>query len=769
MADPTEEQLKEAARKALAAGDTAAAKRLVDAARKAGATQPAAGPFSLGGGPQVSAGPFSVQSAPAIPKWQQAPEVPKWQKAPLVEVSGKSSPAEILAKSKALYDSGDVEGAKRLARIAKDRKDSASSENAPGAEPAMQTFEIQGPDGKLYEVQAPDQEAAIAGFESFSGLPSAGGKSTGTNPDAASGKTVLNIGGRRVNVSDKFLSMSPEEQSKTVDEIARSMGMLSPTGSTVPHLPDTPTPATRAQWAELTGAGHSGTPPDEGVPAPGLMPFKMSAETASIIPVPPSTAAGVRNPETGIMGGIGRYTPGRLTMDKALASLSETWKNPPPPISQSRSAIVGGAQGATFGFADEIVGGLLALHPRIDYGTARDYLRAEVDDAREYFPKTTLAGEIGGSIAVPGKAAASFVNKGKDTVGRMVRGAMAGGTSGALAGFGGGEGGAEERAWNALESGTLGALGGGALVGLGQGFNKLLGMASKRPELAEVAPTLQGLRDDAAKLYSEARASGALMPAEGFKSMVAGIQTALKDGGFDNDLHPRLTAVLKRLMADEGDKSLADIEILRRVAGNAAESFSPDERRLAGVVVDKIDDGIDGLDAGGEAMKAARETWGRLRRMEAVETAIERAGLASTNFATALQNEFRALVKNTRKMRGFSAGEKEAIAKVARGGPVSAGLKTLGATLSPSRPLGAMVAGGTTMGFGPSALALPATGMLANRIAEALAKRSGRKVAESVGSSDARRAIVEALARKSNPMGATVPAAGLLGSVLGER
>jgi hypothetical protein len=41
MADPTEAQLKEAARKALAAGNTASAKRLIDAARKAAAATPA--------------------------------------------------------------------------------------------------------------------------------------------------------------------------------------------------------------------------------------------------------------------------------------------------------------------------------------------------------------------------------------------------------------------------------------------------------------------------------------------------------------------------------------------------------------------------------------------------------------------------------------------------------------------------------------------------------------------------------------------------------
>lgn len=85
----------------------------------------------------------------------------------------------------------------------------------------------------------------------------------------------------------------------------------------------------------------------------------------------------------------------------------------------------------TFGLADEIVGGMLALHPRIDYDDAVDYLRREADDARQYYPKTALASEVGASLLVPGGAAAKFINKGTSTLGRMGRAAFAGGTSGA--------------------------------------------------------------------------------------------------------------------------------------------------------------------------------------------------------------------------------------------------------------------------------------------------------------------------------------------------
>lgn len=658
MADPTEEQLKAAARKALAAGDIAAAKRLTDAARKVGAAPLQAGPFNLGSGPQTGAGPFSVQSE--IPKWQQAPEVPKWQQAP-----------EVAPKPWERYAAKTPSG------------------NGPA--------EVEMPDGTILE---------------FPG---------GTDPATMKAATAKYW----AEAQGKF---SPEQQAA----IEAARGRLAAANGKGQFTPE--------QQAALDAARARMAGGNQQSPATAEAPIYAAPRAL------PGASARLQK-------------PGSMTLDDALSSLSETWKNPPAPISQGRAAVVSGAHGATFGFADEIVGGLLALHPRIDYDNAVNYLRQEVDDAREFYPKTALAGEVGGSIAMPGKAAASFINKGATTGARMARGAIAGGTSGAVYGFGSGEGGAGERAVNALGMGAAGALGGGALVGLGQGFNKLLGMVSQRPELKEVAPTLAGLRVEATKLYEAARESGAVLPSADVQKMVTGIQATLREVGFDTDLHPRVSAVLKRLTGEAGDKSLADVEILRRVAGNAAESISPDERRLAGIVMDKIDDAIDGMGEGGAAMKTARETWGRLRRMETIEAAIERAGNAKASFASALQSEFRSILRSPRKLRGFSATERAEIAKIARGGPVTLSLQALGAALSPSRPLGAVLAGGTAYGFGPSALALPASGLVANKIAEALAKRGGRKLAESVGSSDARRAIVEALSQRPNALAGAAPSA----------
>jgi hypothetical protein len=69
MADPTEAQLKEAARKALAAGNTASAKRLIAAARKAGAaaavTQPGQVPVNAAGQPTGPQAPPRADAPPS--------------------------------------------------------------------------------------------------------------------------------------------------------------------------------------------------------------------------------------------------------------------------------------------------------------------------------------------------------------------------------------------------------------------------------------------------------------------------------------------------------------------------------------------------------------------------------------------------------------------------------------------------------------------------------------------------------------------------------
>ncbi len=70
-----------------------------------------------------------------------------------------------------------------------------------------------------------------------------------------------------------------------------------------------------------------------------------------------------------------------------------------PDVSKTESALRGGAQGLSFGFADEITGALEAMTSDKDYAQARDESRANYDVAKEANPKTFMAGEFAGAVA----------------------------------------------------------------------------------------------------------------------------------------------------------------------------------------------------------------------------------------------------------------------------------------------------------------------------------------------------------------------------------
>lgn len=140
------------------------------------------------------------------------------------------------------------------------------------------------------------------------------------------------------------------------------------------------------------------------------------------------------------------------------------------------------AQGATFGFADEILAGLKAPFGAGSMGENYDAaLQQERGVLRQYkkdYPYSSAAYEIGGAVLPAlmtggGTAAVSAARAG-GVVGGLARGALSGAKGGAAYGFGTGEGGAMKRvagmgagaAYGGLAGGALGAAG-GALKGIG--------------------------------------------------------------------------------------------------------------------------------------------------------------------------------------------------------------------------------------------------------------------------------------------------------------
>lgn len=132
------------------------------------------------------------------------------------------------------------------------------------------------------------------------------------------------------------------------------------------------------------------------------------------------------------------------------------------------------AQGATFGFADELEAALRSgAISGPEYESIRNRLREQQKQFGYDYPATSTATEIGGAIAAPfgafkllGRAAAPVQQAitGTTTAGQVGRGVALGGTTGALTGAGTAE---QDVGTQALTTGVVGGvIGGGLPVGV---------------------------------------------------------------------------------------------------------------------------------------------------------------------------------------------------------------------------------------------------------------------------------------------------------------
>lgn len=137
-----------------------------------------------------------------------------------------------------------------------------------------------------------------------------------------------------------------------------------------------------------------------------------------------------------------------------------------PPKERLRASI---GQGLALGFGDEIMAGIRALSPNQTYDAALADERQRLDEYRTNYPKSSFAYEMGGAVlpalvagvatggAGGGAVLGGTALRAAPTVGRA---AVAGAGTGAVYGFGSGEGGFTNRAGNAAIDAGLGAVGG---------------------------------------------------------------------------------------------------------------------------------------------------------------------------------------------------------------------------------------------------------------------------------------------------------------------
>jgi len=256
-----------------------------------------------------------------------------------------------------------------------------------------------------------------------------------------------------------------------------------------------------------------------------------------------------------------------------------------------------------------------------------------------------------------------------------------------------------------------------------------------RPRKTEVIPTAEQLKAQATQAYDRANKAGVVISPQSLKDTYPTFTNAVKEAGFDPDLHPQVNIVLNRL-AEEGQapKTLQELDTLRRIVRAPTKTFdNPDQQRVAYKLLDEFDNYIANLsdkdlavpkksvDLGKygvievedamspkvaskdaiNSLKEARSLYSKSIKSDTIADLMERAEItAGANYTqsgleNALRQELKSLAKNKKRLAGFNQTEKDAIIAAAKGGNLQNFLRYVG-KLAPT----SVIAGGGAVGLG---------------------------------------------------------------------
>ncbi|AGA64510.1 hypothetical protein B488_05180 [Liberibacter crescens BT-1] len=306
---------------------------------------------------------------------------------------------------------------------------------------------------------------------------------------------------------------------------------------------------------------------------------------------------------------------------------------------------------------------------------------------------------------------------------------------------------------NALIEGGLGAVGGAAAPVLGKGIGKVSqAITSRIPGVTgntsgpASADDLRALADNA---YGKARDAGVLYSPKATQGLADRLGDEFRNFGYHPELQTGAKVALGHIQDLGGNAAtLNDLDIARKIAGNAYRRDDPSNNMLTDMIKNRIDDLVSNPQKGdvltgdssqaSSSLQEARDYWGRMRKLETVDRLLEEsdrnAGASvSRNTEMAARQKIKGLLNNAVKSRGFTPDEKAAADTVAYGKTGQNFIRGIGA-LAPTNMTGfALKAGfpslaaGVTMGptvGGMLGVALPALGYGAKNLSESMTKES---------------------------------------------
>lgn len=433
-------------------------------------------------------------------------------------------------------------------------------------------------------------------------------------------------------------------------------------------------------------------------------------------------------------------------------------------------------EGATFGWGDEVGLGAAAVAakaaqeagfaPNTGQSLGQIYgdMRSSYDDERQQFhdehPIAATAANIAGGLATGGLGGAKAVGAITANAGKLARigtTAAVGAAEGGL--YGAGNADLGNRLQGAAQGATVGAVMAPVASAAAGSISRSLAKRGAVTDVERLTPTRDDLRDASQALYGKADQLGVVLKPQMVGQLQAGLMNQAKQLGFNARIHPKVAGALGSFDDLATDTpTLARLEQQRRILGAAGKSLEPDERRIASDLINHYDDAIQNLKAtdvsagnamqAGKLLKDARALWQRQAKLGTIDDAVERAQNQASGFENGLRTQFRTILNNPKKMRGFTADERNALQQIVRGGPVENTLKFLGrfgfGEKGATNVVGAAIgsSAGYTAGGPVGAVVVPMLGQAARKGAQRATRRNVDKLQQLVAAGAHPRYIV---------------------------
>ena len=208
------------------------------------------------------------------------------------------------------------------------------------------------------------------------------------------------------------------------------------------------------------------------------------------------------------------------------------------------------------------------------------------------------------------------------------------------------------------------------------------------PQMAKAAPSGQAVKAATDQMYDTLRKAGITYDANSYGKFVVDLARKFKADGFREAQAPKAADVLKYLGEHIGKSpDFADLDSIRKSAGELARSIDPTERRFAAIIVDQLDDwqraaplatnGSIPANQVAPLMKQAREMASRNIKNRQVEDMIEAAKTYQSGYESGLRNQASNFLRS-KKVRGWTTAELKALQTVAKGTPLSNVLGSIG-------------------------------------------------------------------------------------------